>query len=52
MHGEGLLTTSRLGVLQNLPRRLPGGGLGFRVWGLGFGVCGLVFRVWGLGFRV
>ena len=24
-------------------------GLGFRVWGLGFGVLGLGFRVWGLG---
>ena len=24
-------------------------GLGFRVWGLGFGVVG--FRVWGVGFR-
>ena len=27
-------------------------GLGFGVWGLGFRVCGLGFRVWGLGFRV
>ena len=24
-------------------------GLGFRIWGLGFGVEGLGFRVWGLG---
>ena len=28
-----------------------GGGLGFRVWGLGFR-GGLGFGVWGLGFRV
>ena len=26
--------------------------LGFRVWGLGFGVGFLGFRVWGLGFGV
>ena len=29
-----------------------GWGLGFRAWGLGFGVEGLGFRVWGLGFGV
>ena len=26
--------------------------MGFRVWGLGFGVWGLEYRVWGLGFGV
>ena len=29
-----------------------GGGLGFGVWGLGFGVKGLEFRDWGLGLEV
>ena len=27
-------------------------GLGFRIWGLGLGIKGLGFRIWGLGFAV
>ena len=38
------------------PVNVPTWVLGFRVWGLGFGlgfrVYGLRFRVWGLGFAV
>ena len=26
--------------------------MGYRVWGIGFGVLSLGYRVWGLGFRV
>ena len=45
LHG---LAVSQGGVWS----RVEGSGLGFRVWGLGFGVSGLGFRVWALGFLV
>ena len=43
-----------LNILLNLRFHMFLEGLGFRVWGLGFGVQGLGFRVWdwGMAFRV
>ena len=51
---QGDFGSGRPGRVWGLGFRVWGLGFGFRVWGLGFGVSGLGFRVWGLGlgFRV